>query len=142
MKKRLIFTLFLAAFVVMCFAQKPYKVMFYNLENFFDTINDPEVHDDEFTPEGPKKWNSAKYYKKLGNIERVLFDVAAADKNYPAVIGVSEVETRSVLEDIVRHPNWPPATTVSCITIRPKPAVSMWPSCIVPMCSSWRAVSR
>ena len=53
MKKRLIFTLFLAAFVVMCFAQKPCKVMFYNLENFFDTINDPEVHDDEFTPEGP-----------------------------------------------------------------------------------------
>lgn len=108
MKKRLIFTLFLAAFVVMCFAQKPYKVMFYNLENFFDTINDPEVHDDEFTPEGPKKWNSAKYYKKLGNIERVLFDVAAADKNYPAVIGVSEVETRSVLEDIVATPKLAP----------------------------------
>ena len=43
MKKRLIFTLFLAAFVVMCFAQKPCKVMFYNLENFFDTINDPEA---------------------------------------------------------------------------------------------------
>ena len=108
MKKRLIFTLFLAAFVVMCFAQKPYKVMFYNLENFFDTINDPEVHDDEFTPEGPKKWNSAKYFKKLGNIERVLFDIAAADKNYPAVIGVSEVETRSVLEDIVATPKLAP----------------------------------
>ena len=87
------------------------------------------MHDDEFTPEGPKKWNSAKYYKKLGNIERVLFDVAAADKNYPAVIGVSEVETRSVLEDIVATPKLAPATTVSCITIRPKPAVSMWPSC-------------
>ena len=61
MKKRLIFTLLLAAFIVACFAQKPYKVMFYNLENFFDTINDPEVLDDEFTPEGPKQWNSAKY---------------------------------------------------------------------------------
>lgn len=53
MKKRLIFTLLLAAFIVACFAQKPYKVMFYNLENFFDTINDPEVLDDEFTPKGP-----------------------------------------------------------------------------------------
>ena len=101
MKKRLIFTLLLAAFIVACFAQKPYKVMFYNLENFFDTINDPEVLDDEFTPEGPKQWNSAKYNRKLGNIERVLFDLAAADKVYPAVIGVSEVENRSVLEDIV-----------------------------------------
>ena len=76
MKKRLIFTLLLAAFIVACFAQKPYKVMFYNLENFFDTINDPEVLDDEFTPEGPKQWNSAKYNRKLGNIERVLFDLA------------------------------------------------------------------
>ena len=100
MKKRLIFTLLLAAFIVACFAQKPYKVMFYNLENFFDTINDPEVLDDEFTPEGPKQWNSAKYNRKLGNIERVLFDLAAADKVYPAVIGVSEVENRSVLEDM------------------------------------------
>lgn len=45
------------------FAQKPYKVVFYNLENFFDTINDPEVLDDEFTPDGPKKWNTAKYNK-------------------------------------------------------------------------------
>ena len=106
MKKRLIFTLLLAAFIVACFAQKPYKVMFYNLENFFDTINDPEVLDDEFTPEGPKQWNSAKYNRKLGNIERVLFDLAAADKVYPAVIGVSEVENRSVLEDIVAAPKF------------------------------------
>ena len=109
MKKRLIFTLLLAAFIVACFAQKPYKVMFYNLENFFDTINDPEVLDDEFTPEGPKQWNSAKYNRKLGNTERVLFDLAAADKVYPAVIGVSEVENRSVLEDIVAAPKLAPA---------------------------------
>lgn len=99
----------MASFIVVCFAQKPYKVMFYNLENFFDTINDPEVRDDEFTPEGPKQWNSAKYNKKLANIERVLFDLAAFDRNYPAVIGVSEVETRSVLEDIVATPKLAPA---------------------------------
>lgn len=55
MKKRLIFTgLLFVLFAACCFAQKPYKVVFYNLENFFDTINDPEVNDDEFTPEGPK----------------------------------------------------------------------------------------
>ena len=101
MKKRLIFTLLLAAFIVACFAQKPYKVMFYNLENFFDTINDPEVLDDEFTPEGPKQWNSAKYTRKIGNLERVLFDIAAEDKDYPVVIGVSEIENRSVMEDVI-----------------------------------------
>lgn len=74
MKKRLIFTGLLALlFAACCFAQKPYKVVFYNLENFFDTINDPEVNDDEFTPEGPKKWNSVKYAKKLGNTEKDAF---------------------------------------------------------------------
>ncbi len=109
MKKRLIFTGALLMLFVMCFAQKPYKVVFYNIENFFDTINDPEVHDDEFTPDGPNKWNSAKYYKKLGNIERVFFDIAAIDKDYPIIIGVSEVENRSVLEDIISTKKLAPA---------------------------------
>ncbi len=109
MKKRVIFTsVLLLVFGACCFAQKPYKVVFYNLENFFDTINDPETHDDEFTPEGPKKWTETKYRKKLSNIERVLFDIAAIDKEYPAVIGVSEVENRSVLEDIVSTPKMLP----------------------------------
>ena len=109
MKKRLIFTGLLALlFAACCFAQKPYKVVFYNLENFFDTINDPEVNDDEFTPEGPKKWNSVKYAKKLGNTEKVLLDIAGIDKDYPIVIGVSEVENRSVLEDIIATPKMAP----------------------------------
>jgi len=91
MKKQLFCTIFFVLLISVCFGQKPYKVVFYNLENFFDTINDPEVKDDEFTPEGPKKWNTAKYNKKLGNIERVLFGMAAIDKEYPIVIGVSGV---------------------------------------------------
>ena len=60
MKKSWIFTLLLLSVMVLSFAQKPHKVMFWNIENFFDTINDPEVRDDEFTPEGVKAWNSAK----------------------------------------------------------------------------------
>ena len=55
MKKLLLVTALFALLISFSFAQKPYKVVFYNLENFFDTINDPEVHYDEFTPEGPKK---------------------------------------------------------------------------------------
>ena len=91
------------------FAQKPYMVVFYNLENFFDTINDPETRDDEFTPDGSRNWNTVKYNKKLNNMERVLFDIASVQKTYPAVIGVSEVETRGVLEDIVSTPKLAPA---------------------------------
>ena len=100
MRKKLIITAVLASVMVMCFAQKPHKIMFYNMENFFDTIDDPETNDEEFLPDGAKRWNTAKYDKKLRNMERVLFDIAAIDRNYPAVIGVSESENRSILEDI------------------------------------------
>ena len=100
MKRIFLTGLFASLIAVACFAQKPYKVVFYNFENLFDTIHDPGVLDEEFTPEGPKKWNSAKYTRKIGNLERVLFDIAAEDKDYPVVIGVSEIENRSILEDI------------------------------------------
>lgn len=107
--KKLLFTGLFAAMIVACFAQKPYKVVFYNFENLFDTLRDPEIYDAEFTPEGPKKWNTAKYTKKINNLSRVLFDIAAIDKDYPVVIGVSEIENRTVLEDVIATPKLAPA---------------------------------
>ena len=83
---------------------KPYMVAFWNFENLFDIYDDPETHDEEFTPEGVKKWNEVKYQKKLSNMERVIFDMAAINKDYPVVIGLSEIENRSVLEDFVNQP--------------------------------------
>lgn len=106
-----IFTILFAilSFYTSGHAQKPYKVVFYNLENFFDLENDPDVLDDEFTPDGPKKWTQDKYDKKLSNIEKVFFNIAAIDKSYPVVIGVCEVENRNVLEDIVATRKLSPA---------------------------------
>lgn len=114
MKRKLIITIVLVSALAVCFAQKPHKIMFYNMENFFDTINDPETNDEEFLPDGAKRWNSVKYNKKLHNMERVLFDIAAMDRNYPIVIGVSEIENRSVLEDIVSTPKLRPANYGIC----------------------------
>ena len=91
------------------YGEKPYKVLFYNFENLFDTIRDPEIYDSEFTPEGGKRWNTAKYTKKIKNLERVLFDISATDKIYPAVIGIAEIENRSVLEDVISQPKLRPA---------------------------------
>ena len=108
-RKSILVFLFFAISLTVYAQTKPYKIVFYNLENFFDTVNDPEVLDDEFTPEGPKKWTQDKYDKKLHNMERVFFDIAAINKDYPVVIGVSEVETRNVLEDIVAAPKLAPA---------------------------------
>lgn len=77
-------------------------VAFYNLENLFDLKDDIGVRDTEFTPEGSKHWVKEKYDHKLNNIATVLTSVA---KKYapqgPALIGVSEIENRAVLEDLV-----------------------------------------
>lgn len=103
--KKTIFTVLCMVLLAGAFAQKPRVVAFYNLENLFDTINDPDKRDDDFLPDGPYAWNSFKYYKKLSNLDRVLFDIAVeAGKEFPCVIGVSEIENRLVLEDLVSQP--------------------------------------
>ena len=105
MKKNLLMLCVAIFTVVTVWAQqKPYSVVFYNLENLFDIYDDPETHDEEFTPDGAKQWNEIKYQKKLTNMERVLFDIAAIQKDYPIVIGVSEIENRMVLEDLISQP--------------------------------------
>ena len=101
----LLLIFFIAGFVQASLAQNPtekkYPVVFYNLENLFDTLKSPGVYDAEFTPGGPKAWNSKKYWTKIGNIEKVFYNIAGSLKTFPAVIGVSEIENRNVLEDLV-----------------------------------------
>ncbi len=88
---------------------KQHLIMFYNVENVFDTINTPGVLDDEFTPEGPKQWNSVKYWKKMENLEKVFTSLAKDNGRFPTIIGVSEIENRNVLEDMVSMPGMLPA---------------------------------
>jgi hypothetical protein len=83
-----------------------YSIGFYNLENLFDTIPSPGVNDVEFTPGGVKKWDGRKYWKK---IENMSFAISKMAREYcpegPAVLGVSEIENRTVLEDLVKAPS-------------------------------------
>jgi Endonuclease/Exonuclease/phosphatase family len=80
-------------------------VAFYNLENLFDTIDDPNVDDVEFTPNGPSKWDSKRYYTKLSHLAEVISQIGDEyTKNGPVFIGVSEVENRQVVEDLVHTP--------------------------------------
>ncbi len=76
-----------------------YKVLFYNVENLFDTQDDSLKNDEEFLPEGDRFWNNNKYYTKLNNIYKVI--VAVGQWNPPAVIGLCEIENRKVLNDLV-----------------------------------------
>lgn len=109
MVKRLFVTCLLVAAFCAGFAQKPCKVVFYNLENFFDTIDDPHVRDEEYTPCGTRKWDAERYASKLANVERVLLDIAEIDDDFPVVIGIAEVENRSVAEDIAASERLAPA---------------------------------
>lgn len=95
-------------------AQKRYAVLFYNVENLYDTIQDPTIYDTEFIPSGIKEWNSNKYWKKMANLERVFYSVAKQNKSYPTIIGVSEIENRNVLEDIASLEKLQPAGYQIC----------------------------
>lgn len=81
-------------------------VAFYNLENLFDTIpNNPENRDLEFTPEGSRQWDGRKYWNKIGKLAYAISNFTTKTTPYgPAVIGVSEIENRSVLDDLVADP--------------------------------------
>lgn len=81
-----------------------YVIGFYNLENLFDIYDDPAKNDEEFLPEGKNKWTETKYQKKVHNMAQVIRAVKDDFGTYPSVLGVSEIENRMVLEDLVADP--------------------------------------
>ena len=70
----------------------------YNVENLFDTINDPNKNDEDFLPTGKLQWNSARYFDKLNKIVQVITD---GGKEFPVAVGLVEVENEAVLKDLV-----------------------------------------
>lgn len=108
MKRILIILTALVLFTTMSQAQqtggKNYVVGFYNLENLFDIYDDPVKNDAEFLPEGKNKWTEAKYQKKLQNMAKVIRSMKEENGAWHALLGVSEIENRLVLEDLVMEP--------------------------------------
>ena len=94
--------LILIFFTLNCAGQKPdqeFTVVFYNVENLFDTEDEPVKEDDEFTPGSNLAWNQEKYQKKLNDLARVLSSVNTEE--LPEIIGLSEVENNKVLDDLI-----------------------------------------
>ena len=78
---------------------------FYNLENLFDTIDQPDVRDSEFTPDGPKLWNSQKYWHKQKHMARVISEIGKdINPDGVAILGISEIENESVIKDLISQP--------------------------------------
>lgn len=82
-------------------ASEPFRVVFYNVENFFDTINEPGKNDSDFLPQSKRHWNSKKYYTKLNQIAKVLS--AVGEWQTPALIGLCEVENETVVNDLTQR---------------------------------------
>jgi hypothetical protein len=79
-------------------------IAFYNLENMYDTIDNPMINDDEFIPSGAKQYNTEIYQDKLFKLSTVLSDIGTEQHKYgPAIIGVAEIENDTVLYDLTRH---------------------------------------
>jgi Endonuclease/Exonuclease/phosphatase family len=74
------------------------RLMFYNVENLFDTYDDTLKNDDEFLPGGLMRWNQSRYNKKINSVYKTI--VAAGEWEPPAIIGFCEIENRKVLEDL------------------------------------------
>ncbi len=116
MKKTItnIFYSFLLVFIITgtAFSQTQNKkqftaavVGFYNLENFFDTINDPKINDEEFLPNSPDHWNTEKYLHKLKNMSFVISKIGTdINPDGFSLLGVSEVENKRVMEDLIHQP--------------------------------------
>lgn len=84
---------------------QPYslRLVFWNVENLFDTRNDSCKNDDAFTPKGENHWTGRRYQKKLNDICRVLATTGERDKSrhdMPQIIGLAEVENDKVLHDL------------------------------------------
>jgi len=76
---------------------------FYNLENLFDTENDTLKNDEEFLPKGKNLWTDDRYAEKLSNMAEVITQIGTdVNPDGPAILGVSEIENRRVLEDLIK----------------------------------------
>ncbi|MFH0841480.1 MAG: endonuclease/exonuclease/phosphatase family protein [Bacteroidota bacterium] len=85
------------------FDASPVRIMFYNVENLFDVDDDPVTEDEEFLPGGLRRWNYSRYKKKIISLYKTI--VAAGEWEPPAVVGLCEIENRSVVEDLVYGTN-------------------------------------
>ena len=103
MKKTLIFLL-LPFFVLSQSDDKELFSVFYNVENLFDTIDNPNTRDNEFLPKSEKKWDTYRYNYKLNQLDKVFSEIIKKENEnrLPDIIGLCEVENKLVINDLLK----------------------------------------
>ena len=76
-------------------------VAFWNLQNLFNTIDDPKIDDEEFLPHSESEWTEDRLDKKMFNLARTI-RMMNNDRG-PDILGVCEVENESVLVELINR---------------------------------------
>ena len=76
-----------------------FSLMFYNTENFYDTVDDPLTMDDDFTPKGSRKWTDERYNEKVRKITDVINEIVRPE--FPDIIALAEIENKTVMNSIL-----------------------------------------
>lgn len=100
-KSLLIIGLFLVTTLSPKAQQKPesFNLMFYNLENFFDTKDDTLSSDENYTPEGELHWTYKRFEQKKQNISKVI--MAAGGWKMPDLLVFCEIENRYAIDKLL-----------------------------------------
>jgi hypothetical protein len=80
-------------------AQSRYSIVFYNVENLFDTWDDPLTSDEEFTPQNQRHWTKERFEQKIRMIYKSL--ISCGNGQFPDIIGLAEVENLWVIEQLI-----------------------------------------
>jgi len=99
----------LLVLLIVCFSQFSYSqqnahnfsILFYNVENLFDTEDNPETEDNYFTPDGEFHWTGKRLNFKLLNISKAI--LSASGWSVPDILLFCEIENREVLEKLIRN---------------------------------------
>jgi len=81
--------------------KETFRIMFWNVENLFDTERDSIKQDEEFTPTGMRAWNTRRYKKKMADVARII--TAVGEWEPPALVGLCEVENHKVLRYLTHY---------------------------------------
>jgi len=81
--------------------KRNFKIMCYNVENYFDCVDDSLTDDSEYLPTGMRGWNTTKYLKKQNNIGKVITAIGGWEA--PALVGLCEVESDKCLFDLTHY---------------------------------------
>jgi hypothetical protein len=83
-----------------------FTIGFYNVENLFDTVDDPKTFDDDYTSDGKKSWTNKRYRDKVKKLGSVISQLGKEQsKHAPAIVGLVEVENAKVVADLANSTN-------------------------------------